>query len=166
MPEQYNTKRALQHLQRAQTIMQYGATQRKDLSSKGSLQFGGLPIETRIGERVYIKTIWKVVPGTDIAMKTVIKNLINTNTNFIIQALDINWTEVPAIRRNMLRIEIYTEHVHTAHEIARLEKKLTDKFDNALMSFDSEVYIYGRGDRLSNEDRWNWDAMPSMPDDD
>jgi len=189
MPEQYNTKRALQHLQRAQMIMQYGATQRKALSSKGSLQFGVRSIdkgkgqkETRRGERVFIRTFWKVARGTLVTMKrlrSVIKDQIVANTNFIIQAIDIEWTELPTadIRMNELRVEIFTERVHTQNEIDQLEDELEDQLDEAVIAFDveysedsvdmsfhSEVCIFDRDSPFAKEEGWDWNAMPSMQD--
>jgi len=172
MQEPFNTKRALKHLQRAQSIMQYGPK----LLSEGSLQFGTASRDkgkapkaehpSRRGGRVYIKAIFETVPGTYLSenpleSRSVTRDVINTNTDFQIQAIDISHEEVAYVEHNTLTIKIYTESVHNRDAMRELENQLEMKCVGAFMPevHIFNVHIYTRNDHLHAQGGWDWSRM-------
>ena len=156
MQEDHNKKHALQHLERAVTILQNGChsrpTEKLD-AYEGSLQFGTIHIDKGKhpkvdgkGDRIHIDTVFKMVAGASPAhslnkkIRLGIRNMINKNTDFQLERINITHQEENIqeenIRRSVLLVRIFIERdsapvtVHELNEIEKLKEELNIKFNN------------------------------------
>ena len=180
MPEYCNMKRALKHLQRAQNVLQYRPKEK--LLSEGSFQFGATSVDKgkgrkseeplRTGDRVYIKAFYETIPHRNLPQnplqsRSAIRDVINANTDFKIQAIDISHEEVVMLN-NTLTIRIYTERAHDRPAMRALENLLEVQFASAFQPQGTHiqptvdifgVHIYAPNDHLHAQGGWDWSAI-------
>jgi len=160
MQEYENKKHALQHLERAVTILQNGCHSRpteKFDAYEGSLQFGTNhidkgkhPHQERKGDRIHIDTVFKRVAGAPVDKNSLnrkirleIRKVINKNTNLQLErGINITHRE-ENIRRNVLLVHIIIQRNNSAHvtvqkreEMEKLKEKLNIKLNQSALGWD------------------------------